>query len=246
MANITHRFLDADQELLNKAIPLINCTAEPLVSLKEAFAKLPEFMIGVDSCIKMVMERCRNPTECLSQDESAAIALYRIEQYSGFPNLCSKLNDALRGGDQQELGPWLSYLKILVTALSKLPSNRCTLWRGAFGDLSQKYREGDKITWCGFSSCITSLKVLESDQYSRKYEVRTLFLIECSNGKCITDYSYHEDKEEVLLLPCTCFKVISNFSKENLCIIQLREDPSNIPPESSFRTLSGKKGIRLF
>ena len=75
MANITRRFLDADQELLNKPIPLTTYAAEPLVSLKEAFAKLPEFMIGVNSFIKMAMEGCRNPTKCLSQWKDAGIQL---------------------------------------------------------------------------------------------------------------------------------------------------------------------------
>ena len=100
----------------------------------------------------MSQSRCRNPTKCLSQDESATIALDRIEQWPSFSNLCSKLNRALRGGDQQELGPWFSYLKILVTALSKLPSSRCTLWRGAFGDLRQKIqrRRQNYVVWIQF------------------------------------------------------------------------------------------------
>ncbi|CAF0996214.1 unnamed protein product [Adineta steineri] len=42
------------------------------------------------------------------------------------------------------------------------------------------------------------------------YFRNTLFLIECCNGKLISQYAYYRNEEEVILMPKTTFTVISD------------------------------------
>ena len=53
---------------------------------------------------------------------------------------------------------------------------------------------------------------------------RTLFNIECTNGKVIKAHSYNSTENEIILMPGTYFRVIGKCSPaEDLHIIHLRE-----------------------
>jgi len=57
---------------------------------------------------------------------------------------------------------------------------------------------------------------------------RTIFTIECINGKAIQAHSYFKEENEILLIPGTYFQVVSKWQPaENLYMIHLRE---KIPP----------------
>jgi hypothetical protein len=57
---------------------------------------------------------------------------------------------------------------------------------------------------------------------------RTIFNIECINGKSIQSHSYFKEENEILLLPGSYFQVISKWEPaKDLYIIHLRE---KIPP----------------
>jgi hypothetical protein len=90
-------------------------------------------------------------------------------------------------------------------------------------DLSKQYVIGDTIEWWGFSSCTGSMMVLQSDLFLGKKDIRTMFTIECLNGKDISKHSYYASEDEILLLPATQFKVISCLDQGNLKMIHLRE-----------------------
>ncbi|CAF4303697.1 unnamed protein product, partial [Rotaria sp. Silwood2] len=226
MAHINTRLLDASEEHLNTLIPLLGYATKRLVSLKEAVLELRELVNEVDARVWTATNRCRNPADKLTQDESAAIVLYTIDWDPDHPSLYSILNRTLRLEDRRKLVPWFSYLKLFLTALFKLPSIRCTVWRGVLGDLRSQYKQGDNVTWWAFSSCTITINVLESSQYLGTSGPRTLFAIDCLNGKDIKRHSYYAQEEEILLLPCTHFEVISHLSSmENLYIIHLREVP---------------------
>ncbi|CAF3970927.1 unnamed protein product, partial [Rotaria sp. Silwood1] len=84
----------------------------------------------------------------------------------------------------------------------------------------------DEIVWWGFSSCTESLEVTE--RFVGKSGVRTLFTIECNNGKAIRAHSHYGEENEILLLPGTYFRVVGKSSPaKDLYIIHLRE---TIPP----------------
>ncbi|CAF3888190.1 unnamed protein product [Rotaria sp. Silwood1] len=226
MTHINTRLLDANEERLNALTPLRGYATKHLVSLKEAVVELRGLVDDVDARVWTATNRCKNPADKLTQDESAAIVLYTIEWDPDHPGLYSILNRTLRLEDRRKLVPWFSYLKLFLTALFKLPSIHCTVWRGVRGDLRSQYKQGDNVTWWAFSSCTIAINVLENSQYLGTSAPRTLFAIDCLNGKDIKQHSYYAQEEEILLLPCTHFQVISHLSSmENLYIIHLREVP---------------------
>ena len=47
------------------------------------------------------------------------------------------LNKILRDEDRNKSKKWFSYLKLFDTALEKLSTKKCNLWRGVSGDLSK-------------------------------------------------------------------------------------------------------------
>jgi hypothetical protein len=224
--HINTRLLDVNNERLNTLTPLRGYTRKPLVPLEEAVKQLHELVDEVDSRVWTAMNRSKNPSDTLTQDESAAIVLYTMEWDPDHPSLYSVLNETLRFEDRRKLIPWFSYLKLLLTSLFKLPSIPCTIWRGVKGDLSSNYKVGEFYTWWAFSSCTASINVLESDQYLGQSGTCTLFTIECINGKKIKQHSYFAQEDEVLLLPCTYFEIIGHLSRDDgLHIIHVREVP---------------------
>lgn len=248
MAHINTRLLDAGEERLNGLAPLRGYASKALVSLEEAVLTLKGVVDDIDARVWTAKSRCKNPKDKLTKDESAAIVLYTMEWDPDHPSLYLLLNRTLRLEDRRKLIPWFSYLKLLLVALFKLPSIQCTVWRGVRGDLRSKYQQGDNITWWGFSSCTMSINVLESDQYLGNLGQRTLFAIECRNGKDIKKQSYFAEEEEILLLPCTHLQVIGHLSsKDNLHVIHLREIvPPHVLLEPPNHIPAGKNALDIF
>jgi hypothetical protein len=122
------------------------------------------------------------------------------------------------------------YLRLVITALHKLPSTRHTVYRGVKSDLTAQYRQGDTIVWWGFSSCTLSIETLNNERFLGKSGIRTLFNIECDSGKNIRSHSFYADEDEVLLLPARQFKVIGCLDQGNgLQIVQLKETQPKFP-----------------
>jgi hypothetical protein len=95
-------------------------------------------------------ERSTYPDYELTQDESAAICLYTMKWKSNDQSVSTQLNNALRSKDRSELIPYLPYLQLFSSALSKLKSVKKTVWRGAKANLSEEYPRGKIMTWWGF------------------------------------------------------------------------------------------------
>ncbi|CAM2727545.1 unnamed protein product [Rotaria socialis] len=88
--------------------------------------------------------------------------------------------------------------------------------------------DGAKFPWWGFSSCTTSLDILEFDIYMGKVGKRTLFSIESFNGRRVSNYSDYPTEDEILLLPGTHFEVMSQLNPaQDLWIIHLKQ---KMPP----------------
>ncbi|CAF4033034.1 unnamed protein product, partial [Adineta steineri] len=154
--------------------------------------------------------------------------LYSMEWEPHEECLSFALNAALRTEDRKELKPWFSYLKLILTALEKLPSTPCNVFRGVNLDLSNQYSVRKTFVWWGFSSCTISIEVLEKEEFLNKIGERTVFTIECDSGKDISRHSYYKSKKEVLLLPARQFMVVGCFEPaQGLHIIQLKE---TMPP----------------
>ena len=90
-------------------------------------------------------------------------------------SLYAHLNRTLKLIDRTKLRPWFRYLKLFLTALAKLPcAPRQTVWRGVRKIIVLIIHPGAEVTWWAFSSCTTSLSVLESDLYLGNVGTRTL------------------------------------------------------------------------
>lgn len=193
-----------------------------LVSLEQAIQPLISIVPDIERRAFIAVQRCSNPTDNLTTDESAAIFLYTMEWTN---SVYSLLNKTLTEENRNHLVPWFSYLKLLLTALFKLPSEKCSVWRGVRGvDLTNKYPADKTIVWWRFSSSTTTVKVLQAARYLGQEGLRTMFHIECINGKVIRNHSNYQQENEVLLLPGTQFQVVSHLNAGNdLQIVHIKE-----------------------
>ncbi|CAF1061580.1 unnamed protein product, partial [Adineta steineri] len=219
------RVSDIAKEPQKMLMPIRGYQEMPIVSLEEAVAPLVSILPEIQDYAYVAKQRCESvPPDDLTQDESASIMLYSMEWEPHDKCLYFALNAALRTEDRRKLKPWFSYLKLVLTALEKLPSTRCHVFRGVNLDLSNQYSKGKNFVWWGFSSCTTSIEVLENEQFLGKTGERTMFTIECDSGKDISRHSYFQSEEEVLLLAARQFIVVGCLRPApGLHMIQLKE-----------------------
>jgi Ran GTPase-activating protein (RanGAP) involved in mRNA processing and transport len=219
------RFSDIDTKPGALLMPIEGYENMPLVSLEEAVEPLVLLVRDVRRRACIVKQRCENPPDNLSPDESAAIMLYTTEWESQSDSLYFILNSTLRTECRMKLKPWFLYLKLILTALGRLPPiGGRTVYRGIRLSMGDMYPQGKTFVWWGFSSCTTSIDVLEAEQFFGKTGSRTLFNIECNNGRCIRGHSYIEKENEVLLLPAVHLKVVACLTQSSdFHIIQLKE-----------------------
>ncbi|CAF1181754.1 unnamed protein product [Didymodactylos carnosus] len=234
----TLRFFDVQEEPKKLLLPIDGYQNLPLMPLEDAVRPLFSLADDLQSRVWIAKENCSSPQDPLSQDEAAAIYLYTLEWIPTDRSLYYKLNQSLRYENRQKLIPWFAYLKLLLTALYKLPSQKRTIWRGVNADISKLYPAGSKKVWWGISSCTESVAVLESSQFLGNTGTKTLFSIECKNGKLIRPYSYYQDEDEILLPPATYLETVSQIQPApGLHIIHLREkEPPHVliqPPNNA-------------
>ncbi|CAF4732234.1 unnamed protein product [Rotaria sp. Silwood1] len=203
--------------------PLDGYQESDLVSLEEAIEPIKSLFRNLPRDAWIAKNALKNPVNGLTPDEAAAIHLYTMETRTR--SLYLILNEMLRDRDRRKLQPWFLYLKLFITALFKIsPCSVKVLWRGVKSSLHSKYHRGQRYIWWAFSSCTLSLEVLEQPMYLGKTGTRTLFSIECMNGKAIKPYSYFQKEDEILLLPGFYFEVVGKVNAGNgLHIIQIRE-----------------------
>jgi hypothetical protein len=196
----------------------------PLVSLEEAVKPLVNIVPKVERNVFIVKQNCNKPDDDLSSDESASIMLYTLESLPHENSLYVILNATLRSEQRQKLIPWFLYLRLVLTALARLPSERHFVVRGVKADLRAEYPKGSTFIWWGFSSCTSSVEVLECENFFGKTGTRTLFQIDCHTGKNIKNHSFVQQEDEILLPPARQFQVTSYLDSGNgLHIIQLKE-----------------------
>ncbi|CAF4657873.1 unnamed protein product [Rotaria socialis] len=203
----------------------------PLLSLEESIQPLKSILSDIETYAHASKVLCDNPpADGLTRDESASIRLYSMEWYPTDKCLYVTLNETLRSADRNKLKPWFPYLKLILTALKKVPSFYGTVYRGVKLDLTKEYFQGKLFTWWGFSSCTTSVAVLQNDGFLGKTGLRTIFSIETNSAVHIKNHTYFPMEEEVLLPPAIQFKVVSILDTGNgLNMIQLKETSPLFP-----------------
>ena len=203
--------------------PIKGFEDQPLVSLEQAVEPLVSYVPDIHQMLWTVMQNCREPVDDLSPNESASIMLYSMEWTPQEKSLYYILNTTLRSQNRRELLPWFSYLRLLITALAKLPSLPSqTIYRAIKMDMSANFPKGKTFVWWAFSSCTSSIEVLE--KFTGYTGARTIFNIESDTAKDISQHSLYKTENEILLYPARQFQVISSFnSGQQLHIVQLRE-----------------------
>lgn len=212
--------------MIEDLTPLISYADEPLLPLFKACVPLADIIYNISSYVQMALEETpEQPADGLTIDESAAIRLYTMEWEEPHRSLYLMLNHTLKQDNREILRPYFKYLKLLLTALVKLPClPQLTVWRGVTKDLSAEFSPGTKVTWWSFSSCTKTLTVLENNVYLGQAGNRTLFSVEAINGRSIRDHSHFVNEDEILLLPGTHMIVQSQLSPATeLHIIHLKQ-----------------------
>ena len=212
MSESKSRFLTSGLKLEELLLPINSYEKMPLVSLEEATEPLLHLLSDVRRMVRTAKQSCTNPPDGLSSDESASIYLYSMKWEPHEKSFYYTLNATLSDGNQQKLIPWFLYLKLILSALGRLPSFRSFIYRGVPTDVGSQYSEGTKFVWSAFSSCTPSIREIE--RFLGQKNQRTMFVIECTTGKDIRNHSYCPSKGEILLPPARCFTVISCFNPE--------------------------------
>ncbi|UJR29643.1 hypothetical protein I4U23_017191 [Adineta vaga] len=233
--NLAQRLSDVENTSPESTTSIIDYRNFVLLPLHVAVKTLEEegTVPHVLNNAKIAKQNVRDVPDGLTKDERAAIYLYTMDWHPRDQTLSIRMNAALRTRDQKQVVPYFAYLKLFLTALSRLPSIATTVWRGIAGDLSEDYLTGMDFVWWGFSSCTESLDLLESDQFLGKSGKRTLFNIQCQSGKDIRAHSYFMGEGEILLLPGTRFQVLGKVNPApGFHIIHVKETGSATTPSS--------------
>ena len=215
---------DVLHEHLRVLLPIDGYQNVPLMKLEDAVKPIASLFPGdsLSANVWTVIERCKEPADGLSQDDSASIMLYTIEWAVPEQSLYHILNQTLRLEARDQLKPWFAYLRLFIGALLQLPPINSTVYRGVKNDLSGDYQQETKLIWWGLSSCTDAINVLQSEQFCGTTGTRTMFHIKCLSGRSIKNHSYYHVEDEVLLLPGRYLQYRGHYgAADGLCIIQL-------------------------
>ena len=122
------------------------------MSLDAATQKVSGLVHSLSQDLSVVKERVpKTPEDNLSTDESAAIYLYTMGPKPANQSLYERLNNSLCAKNNYSfIRLYIPYLKLLITALSKLEPMGQVIYRGIKADLSEKYPVGKTFVWSKF------------------------------------------------------------------------------------------------
>lgn len=205
--------------------PITGVFDTPLMDFREAIAPVTKVLSGLDwhveQSYKFGMVKAESEADGkavgLSADEIAALYLYTCE--SAFYR---QINATLRNPDRSRIVPYLPYLRLLFSAISRLPTRAEPLWRGVPLDLRRQYPVGQTVTWWGVSSCTSKLSVAKAFLGHRGR--RTLFEVRPTRAVGIRRFSAFTGEEEFILAPGTQLTVTDvQTERGGLCTIKLTE-----------------------
>jgi len=229
--SIPHRICDIDypSKETDEFDSISGFNSVPIVSIDEALRPVEIYLPNIQNDLNIVKRKCQNSIDNLSRDELSSLMIYTMGTSRPEDCLYYVLNKHLRCKDRQVLTRWFLYLKLLLTSLSRLPSNPCrTIYRGIKKDFHDDYLNKSKIIWWSFTSCTDSLNTLQSDLFLGQTGQRTLFTIETDSSIDISKYSFYPDENELLLLPGREFHLQGYlYQSSGLHLIQLKEIPSD-------------------
>mmetsp|Transcript_61101 Transcript_61101/g.177130 ORF Transcript_61101/g.177130 Transcript_61101/m.177130 type:complete len:706 (-) Transcript_61101:161-2278(-) len=193
---------------------------QPLVTLANA---LSSTKVAKPAAARSVTKAADMDRGSLTVQEAASVHMYTTNY------LYKALNEALRSADRGVVQTYFLYLRLLLTALQKMPASDKMLYRGVALDLSKDYPANSDVTWWAVSSCTPSLAVAKG--FGGGSKVWTLFVIKSRTSVGIRELSEYRHEEEYVLAPGTQFRVTA-VKREGTCI------------EIHMEELGGQKRVR--
>eukprot|EP00808_Paulinella_micropora_P029898 g44736.t1 len=245
--SLATRVQDLDLASMGLLPPIHGVMAQPLVSLAEACAGLGSLVSNLDSLVFFAAKAGKklaksHQQHLLTGDECGSIYLYTCES-----DVYRQMNRALRNKVRTAVKPWFKYLRLLFSAIGKLPAVTENVWRGlclpdaaeaerVVKSLQEMKKDEDTLFWWGASSCTVDMAT--SLQFTGGKDApytRIMFQVRCRRGARIETLSAIGNEKEVLLLPGSSFR-IKNLEEvaPKLWIVELHEEtlPGNIKPVS--------------
>lgn len=166
----------------------------------------------------MEKKQAGKPVRKMTLKEYAAIMLYTSNA------IYKDLNQSLRDENRTKLKKYFKYLRLFFEAMSALPKQKRTLWRGMSVDLhsNPQYKVGSTVTWWGISSCTSDVNVAKNFAKGCGGKC-TVITVESKTASDISDITFYSNEKESLLCPGTQLKVKSNKMNGNVCEITLEE-----------------------
>ena len=137
------RFSDVSEEpdkILPPLPPMV--PASSILSLHRAVEPIHHLVNDLPNKVSYSLDRCKNPQDGLTQEESATIYLYTLQWPLGQDSFFTMFNRALRDENRAKMIPFQHYYQLFMAAFSKLPSTRDQVWRGEAGDRDVPYEKG--------------------------------------------------------------------------------------------------------
>ena len=154
------------------------------------------------------------------------------------------------------------FLKLIISALFKLPACSTTLYRGvkrALAQLGQKFEKGKPVVWWSVSSTASHVGVLENPQFMGKTGSRCMFNITSHSARDIQRYSAMGSAEceyalfklnqqsapfsrmRRFVLPPGCCLMVEDIldAGSGLTIVQLTEDKTKMLLKFTMPSASG-------
>eukprot|EP01124_Arcella_intermedia_P016442 TRINITY_DN2304_c0_g1_i4.p1 TRINITY_DN2304_c0_g1~~TRINITY_DN2304_c0_g1_i4.p1 ORF type:complete len:482 (+),score=154.44 TRINITY_DN2304_c0_g1_i4:2-1447(+) len=175
----------------------------------------------------------------LSLGEAAALNLYTREWPRRGDSLSCLLNQRLASERREQLAPFSGYLRLLLSALEKLPRSSAPgpVWRGTPGDVSALYRVGKKVPWWGCASCAGDAEAVRGGLGEGE---RSLFSILFTKGFDVSPFSMSPAEKEVVLPPGRVLEVLSKRRMgDGMVVIELKEIESRLPLVTFCDSLGG-------
>ena len=220
MKRLETRSCDILNESLTNRKPISIPDQNMNISLETAIEPLIELLPNLQFYASIVKDKCANPGDGLTSDQSASIMLYSMHWEPAEQCLYYALNSALRSESRLELKPWFLYLTLLIKAVYHLPSISFPVYRRIQLDLSEKYPVGQTFIWRGFVLC----SMLQLEENSDNTSPYTTFIIEGHSGKDIRKHCFFPDDDQIIFTAASQFQVLSSVhNDQGQYIIHLKE-----------------------
>ncbi|CAF4086827.1 unnamed protein product [Rotaria sp. Silwood1] len=138
------RFIDVGKEpdKILPPLPSISQLHSSASSLHEAVKPIHHLVEDLPYRVAYSLERCKNPKDGLTPDESAAIFLYTQQWPPEKTSFYTMFNRTLRDENRAKLAPFHQYFNLFMSVFNKLPSIQDRVWRGETGDWGDQYKQG--------------------------------------------------------------------------------------------------------